>query len=49
VRMMVGAIVRCALGKISVAEIGVQLLEAAPAEPRLVAPAAGLTLIRVRY
>jgi tRNA pseudouridine38-40 synthase len=49
VRMMVGAIVRCALGKISVAEIGAQLLEAAPTEPRLVAPAAGLTLIRVRY
>jgi tRNA pseudouridine38-40 synthase len=48
-RMMVGAIVRCALGKISVAEIGARLLEAAPAEPRLVAPAAGLTLMRVRY
>jgi tRNA pseudouridine38-40 synthase len=49
VRLMVGAIVRCALGKTTVAEVGARLLEGAPAEPRLVAPAAGLTLIRVRY
>ncbi len=49
VRLMVGAIVRCALGKITVDEVRARLLQAAPAEPRLVAPAAGLTLVRVRY
>lgn len=49
VRLMVGAIVRCALGKTTVAEVEARLFQGPPAEPRLVAPAAGLTLIRVRY
>ncbi len=49
VRLMVGAIVRCGLGKTSLAEVRVSLLNGTPAEPRLVAPADGLTLVRVRY
>ena len=49
VRLMVGAIVRAALGKTTVAEVRARLADGAPAEPRLVAPAEGLTLVRVRY
>ena len=49
VRLMVGAIVRCAVGKTSLEEVRASLLNGAPAEPRLVAPADGLTLVRVRY
>ena len=49
VRLMVGAIVRAALGKATLAEIRGHLLDGTPAEPRLVAPAEGLTLVRVRY
>lgn len=49
VRLMVGAIVRAALGKTTVAEVRARLRDGAPAEPRLVAPAEGLTLVRVRY
>ncbi len=49
VRLMVGAIVRAALGKTTVREIRERLADGAPAEPRLVAPAEGLTLVRVRY
>ncbi len=49
VRLMVGAIVRAALGKTTVAQVRARLADGAPAEPRLVAPAEGLTLIRVRY
>jgi tRNA pseudouridine38-40 synthase len=49
VRLMVGAIVRCALGKTSVEEIAASLVAGTRLEPRLVAPATGLTLMRVRY
>jgi len=49
VRLMVGAIVRCGLNKTSVAEVQASLLNGAPADSRLVAPADGLTLVRVRY
>ena len=49
VRLMIGAIIRCGLGKTSPAEVRASLLEGRPAEPRLVAPAHGLTLVRVRY
>ena len=49
VRLMVGAIVRCGLNKTSIAEVQASLRNGAPAESRLVAPADGLTLIRVRY
>jgi len=49
VRLMVGAIVRCGIGQTSLAEVRARLLDGALAEPRLVAPADGLTLVRVRY
>jgi len=49
VRFMTGAIVGCSLGKMSVAEVRARLRGAAPKNARLVAPAAGLTLVRVRY
>jgi tRNA pseudouridine38-40 synthase len=49
VRLMVGAIVRCGLGKTTLAEVRSSLLNGTPAESRLVAPADGLTLVRVRY
>ncbi len=49
VRLMAGAIIRAALGKTTVTEIRARLADGAPAEPRLVAPAEGLTLVRVRY
>jgi tRNA pseudouridine38-40 synthase len=49
VRLMAGAIVRCGLGKTTVADVRARLLGAAPKSARLVAPAAGLTLVRVRY
>ena len=49
VRLMVGAIVRCGLGKTSVGEVRERLHGAALESPRLVAPANGLTLVRVRY
>ena len=47
-RLMTGAIVRCGLGKSSAREI-TDLLNLGQAEPRLVAPADGLFLVRVRY
>jgi tRNA pseudouridine38-40 synthase len=49
VRLMVGATVQCALGRISVAEIRERLAEGKSPSQRLVAPAAGLTLRRVQY
>ncbi len=49
VRLMVGAIIRCALGKVSLAEVQRQLHQPRSQATRLVAPAAGLTLVRVRY
>lgn len=49
VRLMVGAIVHCGLGKETVAEVRQRLRSSVRAEPRLVAPAGGLTLVRVRY
>ncbi|MEP6974468.1 MAG: tRNA pseudouridine(38-40) synthase TruA [Spartobacteria bacterium] len=49
VRLMVGAIVRCGLGKTGVHEVGERLRGLAVANSRLVAPAGGLTLVRVRY
>ncbi|MDQ6626283.1 MAG: tRNA pseudouridine(38-40) synthase TruA [Verrucomicrobiota bacterium] len=51
VRLMVGATVRCAIGRMDLDEISSRLT--APAEsvatPRFVAPAEGLFLVRVRY
>jgi tRNA pseudouridine38-40 synthase len=49
VRLMVGAIVRCGLGKTSVAEVREHLIGADHKSRKLVAPAHGLTLVRVRY
>ena len=49
VRLMMGSIVRAALGKTTIGEIRARLSDGAPMEPRLVAPAEGLTLVRVRY
>lgn len=48
-RLMVGAIVRCALGKETVAAVQERLRVPGQGGPRLVAPAGGLTLVRVRY
>ena len=49
VRMMVGEMVRCALGKESLQSIELRLERALRASARFVAPAAGLYLVRVRY
>jgi tRNA pseudouridine38-40 synthase len=49
VRMMVGAIVLCGQGKLTAAAIRQRFEGPLPVGPRLVAPAAGLFLIRVRY
>jgi tRNA pseudouridine38-40 synthase len=48
-RLMVGAIVRCGLGKLTPAEVRAQLRGAMGEKSRLVAPAEGLILVRVRY
>ena len=49
VRLMVGATVRCASGRSSVAEVQARLRGELSDPVRLVAPAGGLTLLRVRY
>lgn len=49
VRLMVGAIVRAATGREPLHEIRRRLRKAETTGARLVAPAAGLTLVRVRY
>lgn len=49
VRLMVGAIIRCAQAKENLAEVQHRLEEPGSEGARLVAPAAGLTLVRVRY
>ena len=49
VRLMVGAIARCALGKESLQSLELQLERPSRATDRFVAPAAGLYLVRVRY
>lgn len=49
VRMMAGAIVLCGQGKLSVAAMTQRFQGTRSNGPRLVAPAAGLFLIRVRY
>jgi tRNA pseudouridine38-40 synthase len=49
VRLMVGSMVECALGKESVAQIANQLASGQSSYRRFVAPAAGLFLVRVRY
>ena len=49
VRLMVGAMTRCALGKESLQSVELQLERPSRATARFVAPAAGLYLVRVRY
>jgi tRNA pseudouridine38-40 synthase len=49
VRLMIGAIVRCAIGKTGLGELASQLKSDRGRSSRCVAPAAGLFLVRVRY
>ena len=49
VRLMVGALVKCALGKMRIEEITSRLHFGKVGSPRFAAPAKGLSLIRVRY
>ena len=48
-RLIVGAITECGLGKISVNEVAARLRHAAKSTQRLAAPPEGLFLVRVRY
>ncbi|MGE5207962.1 MAG: tRNA pseudouridine(38-40) synthase TruA [Alphaproteobacteria bacterium] len=49
VRLMVGALVKCALGKMRIEEISVRLRSMERGSLRFTAPAEGLFLVRVRY
>jgi tRNA pseudouridine38-40 synthase len=49
VRLMVGALVKCALGKMRIEEITSRLQSGAHGTGRFTAPAEGLHLVRVRY
>jgi tRNA pseudouridine38-40 synthase len=49
VRLMVGSIVKCALGKMKIEEIAARLHSGQVASTRFAAPAEGLSLVRVRY
>ena len=49
VRLLVGALVKCALGKMRVEDLIARLASGRATSPRLAAPAAGLVLVRVRY
>jgi tRNA pseudouridine38-40 synthase len=49
VRLMVGALVKCALGKMHIEEITSRLHSGKVGSDRFVAPAEGLYLVRVRY
>jgi tRNA pseudouridine38-40 synthase len=49
VRLMVGALVKCALGTMHVQDITVRLKSSEPSPARVAAPAEGLFLVRVRY
>jgi tRNA pseudouridine38-40 synthase len=49
VRLMVGALMKCALGKMRIEEITSRLHFGKVGSPRFAAPAKGLSLVRVRY
>lgn len=49
VRLMVGALVKCAVGKMRIEEISARLKLTELRSPRFAAPAEGLFLVRVRY
>jgi tRNA pseudouridine38-40 synthase len=48
VRLMVGALMKCALGKMHVEDITVRLKSSEPSSARFAAPAEGLFLVRLR-
>src|SRR4029077_2579640 len=49
VRLMVGALVKCALGKMDVEDSTLRLNSSEPSSARFAPPAKGLYLVRVRY
>ena len=49
VRLMVGSLVQCALGKMKIEEIAARVHSAQVESTRFAAPAEGLFLVRVRY
>jgi tRNA pseudouridine38-40 synthase len=49
VRLMVGTLVQCALGKMKIEDIVARLDSGKTTSPRFAAPAEGLFLVRVRY
>jgi tRNA pseudouridine38-40 synthase len=49
VRLIVGSVVKCALGKMRVEDLVAQLSSGRTTPPRLAAPPEGLVLVRVRY
>ena len=49
IRLIVGSLVRCALGKLRIEEVTGQLAAAHISRQRFAAPAEGLFLVRVRY
>jgi tRNA pseudouridine38-40 synthase len=49
IRLIVGSLVKCALGKLRVEDLTNRLVSAQADTPRLAAPAEGLFLVRVRY
>jgi tRNA pseudouridine38-40 synthase len=49
IRLIVGSLVRCALGKMRIEDITERLQSGQPGQRRFAAPAEGLFLVRVRY
>jgi tRNA pseudouridine38-40 synthase len=49
VRLIVGTLVRCALGKMHIEDVNARLDSGQTTSPRFAAPAEGLYLVRVRY
>ena len=49
VRLIIGALVTSALGKVSIENVAARLNSGQVSTPRFVAPPEGLSLVRVRY
>jgi tRNA pseudouridine38-40 synthase len=49
IRLIVGSLVKCAIGKLGIEDLTERLASAQAGTPRLAAPAEGLFLVRVRY
>ena len=49
IRLIIGSVVRCALGKSRIEEVTERLASAHAGHMRFAAPAEGLFLVRVRY